>query len=79
MFTLKFNHGVGRPGGRGLAAVRSELTLQILAHNFDRMILVRARRSQEKPLPLGPESLRSSRLTQISLSSSGQKSRSEPS
>ncbi|MCS6242524.1 MAG: transposase [Opitutus sp.] len=52
MFTLKFNHGFGRPGRRGLAAVRSELTLKILAHNFDRMILVRARRSQEKPLPL---------------------------
>ena len=52
MFTLKFNHGFGRPGRRGTAAVRSELTLKILAHNFDRMILVRARRSEEKPLPL---------------------------
>ncbi len=52
MFTLKFNHGFGRPGRRGLAAVRSELTLKVLAHNFDRMILVRARRSREKPLPL---------------------------
>ena len=52
MFTLKFNHGFGRPGRRGLVAVRSELTMKILAYNFDRMILVRARRSQEKPLPL---------------------------
>ncbi len=53
MFTLKFNHGFGRPGHRGLAAVRSELTLKILAHNFDRKILVRARRSEKKAAALG--------------------------
>ena len=52
MFTLKFNHGFGRAGRRGLVVVRGELTLKILAYNFDRMFLVRARRPQEKPLPL---------------------------
>lgn len=52
MFTLKFNHNFGRPGRRGVAAVRSELTLKILAYNFDHARLVRARKSSPAPLPM---------------------------
>jgi len=41
MFTLKCNHRFGQLGRCGIQAVRSELTLKIIAYNFDRMILVR--------------------------------------
>jgi len=52
MFTLKFNHNFGRPGRRGVAAVRSELTLKILAYNFDHARLVRGRKSSPTPLSM---------------------------
>jgi len=51
MFTLKFNHNFGRPGRRGVEAVRSELTLKILAYNFDHAALMRKRKSAPVPLP----------------------------
>jgi len=41
MFTLKCNHRFGKLGRCGIEAVRSELTLKIIAYNFDRMIFVR--------------------------------------
>lgn len=44
MFTLKFNHAFGRPGRRGIVAVRSELTFKILAYNFDHALLLRERK-----------------------------------
>jgi hypothetical protein len=44
IFTLKFNHDFGRPGRRGVAAVRAELTLKILAYNFDQAVRIRARK-----------------------------------
>jgi hypothetical protein len=52
IFTLKFNHGFGRPGRRGVAEVRSELTLKILAYNFDHARLVRERKKSPTPIPL---------------------------
>ncbi len=52
MFTLKFNHNFGRPGRRGVAAVRAELMLKILAYNFDHARLVRGRKSAPARLPM---------------------------
>jgi len=49
MFTLKYNHGFGQLGRSGINAVRSELKLKVIAYNFDRMILIRARRKNEQP------------------------------
>lgn len=44
MFTLKDGYDFGRLGRRGIEAVRSELNEKVVAYNFCRMILIRARK-----------------------------------
>jgi len=47
MFCLKHVHGFGRLGRRGIAAVRAELTGEVLVYNMRRAIMLR----KAKPKP----------------------------